>query len=221
VTILRWSFPFPREQFFGVFADYNELFWPVAVLLWIASAFVLAETLRGRLKSGHAANLLLAALWMWNAAAYHALLFTRINPAAWLFGGLFAVQAALFFWAGTRKRFDYFSSARPVRILGLGLAVYALAYPFVNIALGHEYPLMPTFGVPCPTALLTIGLLLTAAGTVPLALAVIPAIWGFVGGSAAILLGVRADYVLLIGGVLLTGSLVVRGVRPRSSRVAK
>jgi hypothetical protein len=38
--------PFSSEQFCGVFADYNELFWPVAVLLWIASAFVLADRLR-------------------------------------------------------------------------------------------------------------------------------------------------------------------------------
>jgi hypothetical protein len=28
------------------------------------------------------------ALWLWSAAAYHALLFTRINPAAWVFAAL-------------------------------------------------------------------------------------------------------------------------------------
>ena len=35
---------------------------------------------------------LLATLWIWNAVAYHALLFTRINPAAWLFAALFTME---------------------------------------------------------------------------------------------------------------------------------
>jgi hypothetical protein len=34
-------------------------------------------------------------------------------------------------------------------------------------------------------------------------LAIIPVIWGFVGGSAALLLDVRTDYVLLAAGVAL------------------
>jgi hypothetical protein len=49
---------------------------------------------------------------------------------------------------------------------------------------------MPTYGVPCPTAILTIGLLMTTLDSVPLSLAIIPVLWGFIGGSAAVLLAV-------------------------------
>jgi len=46
--------------------------------------------------SGRAIGWLLAAFWAWMAVAYHFAYFTRINPAAWLFGALFLVEAALF-----------------------------------------------------------------------------------------------------------------------------
>ena len=97
-----------------------------------------------------------------------------------------------------------------MRVVGLGLACYALSYPILNITLGHPYPATPTFGVPCPTAILTVGLLLASPGRVPLTLAVIPALWGFIGGSAAIVLGVWPDYVLLAGGIVLTARLARR-----------
>jgi hypothetical protein len=87
------------------------------------------------------------------------------------------------------------------------------------MALGHPYPATPTFGVPCPTAILTIGVLLTARGGVPVTLSIIPALWGLIGGSAALLLAVPADYVLLGAGLLLSSMLIARGVaRSRSRR---
>jgi hypothetical protein len=200
--------PFTSDQFFGVFAAYNRAFWFVAVVLWIVNVAALALAAANPAGRSRSLTYFLGLLWLWNAVTYHAMLFTRINPAAWLFSALFAVQAVLFFWTGLRRRVDYFSSTVPLRWLGTGLAGYALTYPILNLILGHEYPATPTFGVPCPTAILTIGVLLTARGGVPLALAVIPALWGFVGGSAAVLLSVPADYVLLGAGVLLTIVLV-------------
>jgi hypothetical protein len=142
-------------------------------------------------------------------------LFTRINPAAWLFAVFFAVQAVLFFWAGAgaRGHLEYLSSARLTSGLGVGLVLYAFAYPFLTMAFGHGYPATPTFGVPCPTAIMTIGFLLTVGGRVPLTLAIVPVLWGVVGGSAAVLLAVPTDYALLGAAALLTGVLIARAVR--------
>lgn len=94
--------------------------------------------------------------------------------------------------------------------VGVGLAAYAIAYPFLTLALGHGYPAAPLFGVPCPTVILTIGLFLTAHNGVPRALAMVPALWGFIGGSAAVFLDVSTDYVLLGAGVLLVVALIGR-----------
>jgi hypothetical protein len=213
--------PFTSDQFFGIFAEYNNSFWCVAVALWLASAAALAAVWRNPTPRSRWLTLLLAILWMWNAVAYHAHLFTRINPAAWLFAGLFAAQAILFLWAGTRREIVYFSSGGSMRGVGIGLACYALAYPVLNLTWGHGYPATPTFGVPCPTAILTIGVLLTVRGGVPVALAVIPTLWGFVGGSAARLLGVPADYILLGAGVLLAATLMRRPIRSREWTVVR
>jgi hypothetical protein len=144
------------------------------------------------------------------AVAYHALFFTSINPAAWLFAGAFLLQAILF--ATTCRTIEYFSAAGLRAATGVALVLYALAYPFLTIASGHAYPATPTFGVPCPTAILTIGVLTTARDGPPIGLALIPTIWAYIGGSAAILLGVPTDYVLLAAGLVLT-LLLVRRVR--------
>jgi hypothetical protein len=169
---------------------------------WLGSVVVLAAAWRNPVGASRSLALFLGALWGWNAVAYHAWLFTRINPAAWFFAFLFAAQAALLFLAA-RTPVAYFSAAGPKRVLGISLVSYALVYPLLTLALGHTYPATPTFGVPCPTDLLTIGVLLTVRGGVPVRLAIIPVIWGFVGGSAALLLDVRTDYVLLAAGVAL------------------
>jgi len=199
--------PFTPDQFFEVFAEYNQAFWFVAFLWWLGCVAVLAAACWNPFRASRSLTLFLAALWGWNALAYHAWLFTQINPAAWLFALLFAAQAALLF-LGARKRLAYFSDTGPKRVLGIALVLYALAYPFLTLALGHTYPATPTFGVPCPTDLLTIGALLTVRGGAPVRLAIIPVIWAFVGGSAAFLLDVRTDYVLLAAGVALVVALL-------------
>jgi hypothetical protein len=206
--------PFTSDQFFGVFALYNQTFVVVVVALWIASVGTLAFVSRDPERRSRTLSLFLAVLWLWNAVAYHALLFTRINPAAWLFAALFVVQAVLFSRAAAAGRIEYFLSAGLRRRIGQGLVTYALAYPFLTIALGHSYPEMPTFGVPCPTAILTIGVLIGARGHLPLTLAIVPIAWGFIGGSAAVLLAVPTDYVLLGAGILLMAVLVEQRVQP-------
>ena len=208
------SLPFTAEQFFGVFAEYNRAFIVAVVGWWVLSVALPAYVAYDPARRSARLSLFLGLLWLWNAVAYHALHFTRINPAAWLFATLFAVQSGLFFRAAARRRIAYFSSIGWTRIVGPGLLGYALLYPFLTIALGHRYPATPTFGVPCPTDILTIGALLTTRGLAPAALAIIPIIWGMIGGSAAVLLGVPTDYVLLGAGVLMAALLIARRVHP-------
>jgi hypothetical protein len=64
--------------------------------------------------------------------------------------------------------------------------------------------------VPCPTTILTIGFLLAGGAPVPVAVALIPILWAFVGGSAAFLLGMRADLMLLAAGIALAASVIRR-----------
>jgi len=210
--------PFTPDQFFEVFAQYNRTFWLIALAWWLGSAGLMVAVWRKPVRISPALTIFLGALWAWNAVAYHGWLFTRINPAAWLFALLFAVQAVLLFLAA-RRPVAYFTATGARRILGFGLVSYALAYPFLTLALGRTYPATPTFGVPCPTDLLTIGALLTIRDRLPVSLAIVPVVWSLVGGSAAVLFNVPTDFVLLGAGGVLAAALIAQGRDRRSLAV--
>ncbi len=198
------TLPFTHEQFFDVLAAYNRSLWPFVLALWIASGFACAWLMSASGRS-HARWIsgLLVVHWAWSAIAYHAAFFTRINPAAWLFAVLFLAQAALFVWFGVMKRNLSFESSRTAWTrVGWFLMLYALLYPVITIVEHGSVVRAPTFAVPCPTTIFTAGLLLLAPSR-PRSLTIVPIIWSVVGGSAAFLLGVSADYALPVAGASL------------------
>jgi hypothetical protein len=199
--------PFTRDQFLAVFADYNESLWPVAVTLWLLTAWALSllgERKRTR-EQRKSLSFLLAVHWVWSAVAYHAAFFAAINPAAVVFSALFLVEAGLFVWYGVIRDDLHFGDSGPFRhYMSRGLILFALAYPVLTWLDGHRYPWLPTFGVPCPTTILTIGFLLAATSPVPRAVVVVPILWGIIGGSAAFLLDMHVDLMLLLASMGLT-----------------
>jgi hypothetical protein len=197
------NLPFTTEQFFDLFAAYNAATWPALAVLWLASVVVCVLLLSARHPPGRAISALLAAHWLWSGLVYHGAFFTRINPAAWVFAALFLLQAALFFRTGVIQRRLSFARRRGAWSVAAWLLVaYSLAYPAINVVEHASVWRIPTFGVPCPTTIFTAGRLMLAAPA-SWRLSIIPIIWSVIGGSAAFLLGVRADYVLPIAGLAL------------------
>ncbi len=201
--------PFTHDQFFDVLEAYNRSCWPVALALWayaLAGTVVLARH-HGRTRFAAA---MLAVQWCWAGLAYHAVFFTRINPAAWLFAALFVAEGALLVWFGVVRQQLRFSPSLSLRhVPAWTLIIYALLYPVLAQAEGHSFPRTPTFGVPCPTTLLTIGWLLAAEAPWPAAVAWIPIAWALVGGSAAVFFGVRTDLMLWVSAIALAASMSV------------
>ncbi len=149
---------------------------------------------------------ILSFLWLWMGMAYHILFFSAINNAAYIFGIVFMVQGILFLYHGVVKQnLTIKFTTRVTGITGLMLIAYALVfYPLLSLAGGRIYPGMPTFGVPCPTTILTLGILMFSAKRIPWYIAVIPLLWSVIGFSAAVHLSVKEDFGLFIAGVLLT-----------------
>jgi hypothetical protein len=196
--------PFTNEEFFDVLAAYNAACWPVVVALWAASVVAVVALLSSRASYDRWISVLLVIQWAWSAVAYHIAFFTRINPAAWLFAALFLLQAALFARSGLiRRDLSFNMSGTPWATFGWILIVYALLYPAITIAEHGSMTRVPTFGLPCPTTIFTAGLLLRAASP-PRSLLIVPILWSAIGGSAAFLLGVSADYALPVAGAALT-----------------
>ena len=198
------NLPFTVDQFFDVLARYNLAVWPAQPLLAGAGIALALLAWSGRPHAGRLVGLGLALLWLWMGVVYHLGFFRAINPAATLFGLLFIAEAVLLLWLGAwRGRIAFERPGGPGGALGLLLVVYALIiYPALGLASGHRYPATPTFGLPCPTTILTLGLLIWSSGPRRLILAVIPIVWAAIGTSAAVTLGVVEDLGLGVAGLV-------------------
>jgi len=202
--------PFTAEQFFGVFRLYNSTVWPAQVFLVLLAVLAVIFIALRRPWSSVAVSAILALLWVWLGAAYHLAFFARINPAAYGFGALSIVGGLLFAWHGVIHRRIEFAFAKSVRTgLGIVLLAFALvAYPVWSTLAGHAYPELPTFGLPCPTTIFTIGVLALASGTSLRAVLAVPILWSLVGSQAAFLLDVKPDLGLLVAGVAAVGLFI-------------
>jgi hypothetical protein len=112
--------------------------------------------------------------------------------------------------ARTPRQMVALASRAPLRrrhALGLAFIAYGLIYPALAWADGLRYPYAPTFGVPCPTTILTIGFLL-ASPTRSILESIVPIAWSVIGGSASWLFGVHADVALVAAGLVLAVDLV-------------
>jgi len=212
--------PFSAEQFFAVFAAYNVAIWPLQVAFEVAAlALAVAAIVRWR-PAGTVIPSVLAFFWIWMGVAYHWIRFSEINPAARLFAVAFVVEGALLARWGLRRPSPGFEPGHDAfGVAGGALIVYALAvYPVLGVLLGHAYPAQPTFGLPCPTTIFTMGLLLWAKPRVPWWLLVVPALWSVVGMSAVRYLGVVEDTMLPIAAWVGGAMILFRNRRALSPR---
>ncbi|WP_373540048.1 DUF6064 family protein [Chamaesiphon sp.] len=203
--------PFTTEQFLQVFEKYNQAIYPfqfALILVAIATVFLAAS------RKPFANKLIscsLGFLWLWTGIVYHLIFFTAISPHAYLFGTLFIIQGLLFLFEGVvRNRLSFRDSQNFYGISGAIFIAYALViYPLIGYALGRTFTASPTFGVPCPTAIFTFGLLIWTDKRFSLSLLIIPVLWSLIGTSAALSFGIKEDFGLVVGGTIGT-TIIIR-----------
>ena len=130
-------------------------------------------------------------------------LFSEINRAAFLFGAAFIAQALLFAFHAVRAHTsrETFNARLVMGWIMIGYA--AVLYPLLNAWLGHAVPAAPSFGVtPCPLTIFTFGVMTLARTRLPWRFYAIPTIWSVVGGAAAMLLDVTADWGMPVASLL-------------------
>lgn len=205
--------PFTSEQFLAVFVNYNNAIWPIQIAAYLLGGVAVALLLRKTREGDRVIAGILALMWLWTGFGYHGLSFSLINRAAYLFAALFIVEGCYLLYAGV-YRYQIRFGLRPGLATGIGAAFVAYAaivYPLIGVATGHHYPEIPMFGVtPCPVTIFTFGLLLLTMRPVPRWLFVIPFVWSLIGGSAAILLQVPQDWLLLVSGWIAVPLTIVR-----------
>ena len=203
--------PFSIKQFLDVFGLYNTSVWPAQyflILLAIVSIFFSAYKTKS---SSIIISSSLAILWLWIGIVYQFIFFSPINKAANFFAVLFILQSLLFFYFGVIKNNLNFLYKNKVQIvISILLFLYALIfYPLLGVAFGHSYPRFPTFGLPCPTTIFTIGLLLLIEAKIKRWLIIIPVIWSFIGFTAALKLGILQDIGLLVSAIVVLSYILL------------
>jgi hypothetical protein len=136
--------------------------------------------------------------------AYHLAFFTAISPPAYAFAAVFVAGALIFLWQGVvQRRLEFRWQPGARGLTGLLLVVYALVvYPAWSHFAGQPYLETPTFGLPCPTTIFTMGLLAGLVRPYPRSVFVVPILWSLVGVQAAFLLSVPQDLGLAVVAVV-------------------
>lgn len=190
--------PFSAEVYHAMTAQYHAQVWPAHLiglgLMLGALGLVARGTAAGRLP-----RVILALAWLWTGVVFHGLVFSGISffaPAAAL---VFVIQAALLAWRG---RVDYGAARGLIAWCGLTLTALAvLGAPLIGRLAGLPWTEAPLAGTsPTPTAVATIGLLLTAPRASPWLLPA-PALWLGAAGWAAWALDDPASLILPVAGL--------------------
>ncbi len=197
------NYPFTVAQFLEVFGIYNQAVWPMQIVFYLAALLVALLILKRYPISDRAISLVLSFFWLWMGIVYHLVFFSSINPVARIFGGVFILQGVFLLYQGVIKnKMDFSRTSGWYLYLGFFFMVFGtVIYPFLGYLFGHSYPNSPTFGLPCPTTIFTIGTFLVAR-KIPRYLMIIPVLWTLVGSMAALSFGITQDYFLAISGLV-------------------
>jgi hypothetical protein len=217
------TFPFTQQQFLNVFGQYNLAVFPLQIIFVILGIAALGLALKKSPLSDRIILLILSFFWFWMGIVYHILFFASINPLAYVFGMVFIIEAILLLYFGViKKQVEFRLAQNRYAITGLILIVYALIiYPIIGTYLGHGYPWLPTFGLPCPTTIFTFGIFLMADKKFPLPMLVIPLFWSIIGFFAALSLGITEDYLLLVAGLAGTALIVLKNRKTAAGHPAR
>ncbi|MCX6249288.1 MAG: DUF6064 family protein [Bacteroidetes bacterium] len=196
--------PFTTEQFFSVFEQYNHATFPSQIILFLLVIFalvIIGSTIKQKDKfvSG-----ILGFIWLWTGIVYHISFFAGINKVAYGFGLLFILQGLFFLWEGVllyNLKFVYKMSIQAY--FGYFFILYGLIiYPVVGYLIEQNISRTISIGLPCPTTILTFGILLLTDKKFSKYLLIIPSLWAVIGISSVLKLGVYQDLMMLIAAIV-------------------
>ena len=202
------------EQMLSVFETYNKATWPLQVfscLLVIAAIILIVRT---RVNTSRIVSAILSFIWLWTGVVFCIIYWARVYTLSYGYGALYIIQGLIFFASIFKPKLSFRFEPGIHSIVGILFIVYAMAgYTLVGYFLEHIYPQSVSIILaPCPTVVLTFGLLLLTDKKIPKYILIIPLLWSIC-GVIPVSLGILEDIGLIIAGVVGTTMILIRDRR--------
>ncbi len=196
---------FGRDDFLAVYTQYNQALWPAPELLGLLGFAAVCLALFPGPRRDRVACALIATLWAWCGLIYSCGFLSDLTPLGYVFGAFFALQAALILHAGVlNNEVKFWTHTGPRHLAGILLVFYSLvAYPALAALAGHAHPTSPSFGVPTPLTIFTLGMLLLTRAPYARVLFLVPLFWTVVGSWLSFELRLREDIALIVAAALV------------------
>jgi hypothetical protein len=206
------------ETLLELFTRYNHDLWPLHVVAYALGILLVALILLAPPRvASRTVPLVLGGLWIWLGVVFQGRYATDIDAVLGaIYAVLFVVQGLLLIAIGITGELTFERGARTAgQRFGWAAMAYALlVYPLIGIALGHGWPESPLFGMaPCPTTIVTFGVLLLARPPVRRLVLAVPLLWAVLAPPAAVTRGVWEDLGLIVFG-LAAAVILLRRRRP-------
>jgi len=196
---------FSPRTYYRLFELYNLAIWPAQFLALALGVAILVLVARPSPKSGIFTSSILALAWIAVAWAYFYARYASINWIAPYFAAAFVIEAALLAWIGAIRGNLSFSIASNTSRSGLCLYLFALfMQPLTGPLLGRPIAQAETIGLmPDPTAIATLGLLLTATSRYRIGLLIIPLAWCAVSAATLWTMGSPEAWIVIASPMIV------------------
>jgi hypothetical protein len=156
---------FSPRVYWRLFELHNASVWPLQILALLLGSVVLALVLRPRKGSDRLIAAVLAAAWIFVGWSFLMIRYAPINWAVVYVMPAFMLEALLLLFGAVTGHVRFRAGTRPPEVVGLALFIYALfLHPFAAMLFGRPFEAAEIIGIaPDPTAIATLGILLTAS----------------------------------------------------------
>jgi hypothetical protein len=203
---------FNVQTFLDMLAGYNRNIWPLQTVAYFLAILCLFLAFRPSRVSSKLISMVLSFFWIWTGTVFGIFYWGPVYWPAYPLMGLWILQGVFFFVSGFIKsdisfklKFNFYS------ILGSIFILYGLAgYQVLGYFIGHRYPVFFAPGlVPCPTNVLTVGMLLLSDKKNPGHLLIIPLAWS-ISGFLPVSKGILEDIGMMVFGLSGVALLMYR-----------
>jgi hypothetical protein len=206
---------FSPRVYWRMFELHNAAFWPLHLATLAAGLTIILLVPRSPPRPGPWVGLILAALWALVGWTFLWSRYAAINWSIVYVAPAFGVQALLLAIAAARGGLALGRKDAGAWLGVLFMAIGVVAYPLLPPLFERPWRSAEVFGIaPDPTAIATLGVLLTASGRLAPLLSAIPLLWLLLSGLTLQTMGDSQAWLPLLAAGTAVAVLALRRLAP-------